>query len=232
MLAIIVVAGLAGATGGFIGWLASESNPRPGTTLIVSVGSDFSVTVNQSGVELHPADATYKCSLLYFMAIKVAVDDFDAMVAYMDAHPEYYFGYDNISTVLGDDQLQSAMTMEFVTDQLFSLNSDPGTDVELDGKHLTIDFGNYVVMLFFQIGIYYEAVFDTYSFGFEKNNDFIDAMNDENVNDAVMDEAVFLRGIDNTLAIKGMTIDVDDYTACAVDVSFNGVDMVLPFASL
>jgi hypothetical protein len=233
-LAVVLIAALAGTAGGFVGWLASESQPepeRPGTLLLTVVSPDFSVTINQSGVELHPADGTYNCSLITFTAIKLAVDDFDAVTAYMAANPGYYFGTDNITDAIGDDQLQSGMTIEIISNELFNLGGTPRIDSKLDGKNFTVDFGNYVVMFFFEIGIFLDSVtYDTYSFGFEENAAFIEAMADNKVNSAVWNDAIFLQGLDNTLSIKNMTIDTIDVTLSAVDVAFNGVDMRLPYS--
>ena len=235
LIAIVLFAGIASVAGGLGGWYIAKSQeaPRPGTILDVTVNPDFAVTFNQSGVVLHPSNSSYNCSMLYFMAIRTAADDFDGIMAYMKDHPEYYFGYDNITDVTGDDMFQFGMTIEYVTNELFNMGSSiPRRDAKLDGNDIPVDFGNYAVLFFFEIGIFINGTdFETYTFGFSENEEFIDAMSDNKANYDAFNSAIFIRDL-NTLVINSLNVDLDDYQDSLVDAVFNGEHMILPWAAL
>jgi len=235
ILAVLAVAGIAGIAGGLGGWFYATSTATPDTIINVSVSADFSVTFNQSGVVLYPANNSYNCSIVEVLVIKASANEFDEVMAYMKAHPEYFFSADNITDVTGKPIFQTGLDEMFLTNEMFGFGMDPRMDAKMDGHGEVLDYGNYVTMLFFGIGIYIDgnpSNFQTYMFGFVANSDFIHAMSTGKANYSTFNDAMFIRGPDNALAINNLNVDLDDADNSLANVVFNGESLAMPISSV
>jgi len=229
-IAVLATLCAASLIGGLAIGYAVNAGVTPGrTTLNVTVSANFGITIMNGTTTVATFNSSYNCSAIDMYSFKVGMNDYNAVMDYLRAHPSEHVNITNLVDIASDGFHGLAMTEELVTEGFFDLGMDYITEnSSFDGSTYTFDFGNYVVMMpsiviFTYIGESDEEV----PFTFESIDDFMHLMvSPTGANLLDFENAGFLIGT-NTLLINELMYDIEDDDLSTLSVIFNGVAMDL-----
>jgi hypothetical protein len=142
---IIALAAVGGGIG--LGYGINDWTRTKPTTINVTVSSGFGVSIVDGATEIAAFDPAYSCGLLGMITAKISQEDFNSIEAYLKANPTFLFTPDDALTVTGREWHPFSLDQEMVSEDFFSLGSEPDVSASFDGKSHKFDFGTYAVIL-------------------------------------------------------------------------------------